>query len=211
MGYSRAGFDEIVGVDLSPQPNYPFTFVQADALTYAKEHAHEFDAIHASPPCQEYSWAAKKHRNKGKKYPDLLQDTRLLLRALPHVIENVVGAGKLMPMSFTLCGSMFGLGVQRHRLFESSALIWLPYHPKCSLSDADAVSVTCHGPPGRWYRRCTVAGHGGNGPHFSLSVWKESMGIDWMTRDELTQAIPPAYTEFIGRQLIDHLKHEAVA
>jgi DNA (cytosine-5)-methyltransferase 1 len=200
MGYHRAGFTEIVGVDLRPQPNYPFTFVQADAMTYPLD---GFDAIHASPPCQEYSWSSAKHRNKGKQYPDLLQPTRERLRGRTFVIENVVGAGRLMPMAFTLCGSMFNLGVQRHRLFEVSELIWVPPHPVCSLSDADVVSVTGHGPPGRWYRRCTGAGHGGHGPHFSLAVWKESMGIDWMTRDELTQSIPPAYTEYIGRQLIE--------
>lgn len=203
MGYSRAGFTEIVGVDLAPQSRYPFTFVQADAMTFPLD---GFDVIHASPPCQHYSWSAAKHRNKGKTYPDLLQATRERLRGRRFVIENVSGAAKHMPLSFVLCGSMFNLGVQRHRLFESSELIWLPFHPECTLRDADAVSVTGHGPPGRWYRRCTVAGHGGDGPEFSLASWKAAMGIDWMTRDELTQAIPPAYTEYIGKQLIEALK-----
>lgn len=201
MGYHRAGF-EVIGVDIKPQPNYPFEFHEADAMTYPLG---GFDAIHASPPCQQYSWSSAKHRNKGKVYADLLQPTRERLRGKVFVIENVVGAGALMPMAFTLCGSMFNLGVQRHRLFECSEFIFVPEHPRCSLGDADLVSATGHGPPGRWYRRCTVAGHGGDGPHFSLSVWKESMGIDWMRRDELTQAIPPAYTEYIGKQLMESL------
>lgn len=188
VGYSRAGFD-VVGVDCQPQPRYPFEFHQADAMTYPLD---GFDVIHASPPCQRYTWAAARWRNETNDYPDLLGATRARLRGRRFVIENVIGAGVILPLAFTLCGSMFGLGVKRHRLFECSDLIWVPDHPPCTIATAE------------WTRRCTVAGHGGDGPHYSFDVWQQSMGIDWMTRAELTQAIPPAYTEYIGRQIYGH-------
>jgi len=208
MGYYRAGFD-VVGVDIKPQPHYPFEFVRIDVFDYLKDHGEEFDAIHASPPCQAYSWASARWRNnKSREYPDLLAKTREILKGRTYVIENVIGARKKLGFTFTLCGSMFNLGVQRHRLFECSELIMVPVHPQCNLGDADLVSVTGHGAPGRWYRKCTVAGHGGDGPHFSLNVWKQAMGIEWMNRDEITQAIPPAYTEYIGRQLLKSMKTE---
>ena len=108
-----------------------------------------------------------------------------------------------MESPFRLCGQTFGIGVVRHRLFETNFLILTPPHVPCNGAvQRDLVSVTGHGPPGRHYRAVTVAGHGGNSRSFSLSSWKDAMGIDWMTRDELTQAIPPAYTEYIGRELL---------
>lgn len=188
MGYHRAGFD-VVGVDIKPQPRYPFTFIQADAFDYLRDHGHEFDVIHASPPCQAYSWSAKRW---NKKREDLVDSIRAELRPMEkaHIIENVLGAPLVYPVM--LCGTMFGLGVIRHRYFEiycgGCLFHWLT--PDCqhkgSVSDGDYV---------------TVAGHGGNG-RAALHLWKRAMGIDWMSKDELTQAIPPTYTEWIGKQLM---------
>jgi DNA (cytosine-5)-methyltransferase 1 len=186
-------------VDIKPQPRYcGDAFIQADAMTFPLE---GYDFIWASPPCQKYSWSTARHRNKGKVYPDLLGSVGSKLRALetPYTIENVVGSARELSFHFMLCGSMFNLGVQRHRLFETSFFCWVPEHPSCNLPDADLVSVTGHG---RWYRKCTVAGHGSDGPHYSLDVWKEAMGIDWMARDELTQSIPPAYSQYIAEQFL---------
>ena len=122
MGYHRAGFD-VVGVDLNPQPRYPFEFHQADALDYAREHGREFDAIHASPPCQAYSLASRQWRIRGRKYPVLIAKTRELLNAMakPFVIENVPGAPLINPT--VLYGTMFGLMTMRPRLFETSFAI----------------------------------------------------------------------------------------
>jgi DNA (cytosine-5)-methyltransferase 1 len=193
MGYHRAGFD-VVGVDIKPQPHYPFEFHQADALTFPLD---GFDAIHASPPCQAYSSAT---RDPGK-HPDLYAPTRarLVASGLPYVIENVIGA----PYSHgvVLCGSMFGLEadgewLQRHRNFEASWMLMSPgcQHPR----DRRAVTVT-----GNSFMR--AAGpvveykHSRQGP-FPLA--QRLLGIDWTTRDELALAIPPAYTEWIGSQLL---------
>ncbi len=188
MGYYRAGFDEIVGVDIAKQPRYPFTFVQADALEYVAEHGREFDLIHASPPCQAFTTARVIY---GKQHDDLLTPTRRLLQTLPvpWVIENVPGAP--MRADIVLCGSMFGEPrLKRHRLFEfwkqPTDLILLPpcSHAKQIIS---------------------VFGHGGHVYH-GVQEWREVMGIDWMLRDELAQAIPPAYTEFIGREFLRQIQ-----
>lgn len=193
MGYHRAGF-EVVGVDIEFQKRYPFEFHQGDALEYIRDHGHEFDVIHASPPCQAYTWASAKHRNNGKVYPDLVIPTREALDSTgkPYIIENVVGAILLKP--FVLCGTMFGLKVIRHRQFEINPR-FVTLIPQCFHNG----SV----PNGDY---CTVAGHGGDGKA-SLKAWKEAMGIDWMNKQELTQAIPPAYCEFMGRQLLNFLRN----
>jgi len=195
MGYHRAGFD-VVGVDLHPQPRYPFTFVQADAMAVDLT---GFDAIHASPPCQAYSSATP----DPSVHPDLYAPTRDRLAASgrPYVIENVIGA----PYSHgvILCGSMFpelriaGEWIQRHRNFEASWMLW---------------QLACAHPG---TRPVTITGHAfGNatrdvGRHSRQATWEvaqQLMGIDWMTRRELTQAIPPAYTEWLGRQLLAVLR-----
>lgn len=191
MGYHRAGF-EVVGVDIHPQPHYPFEFIQADALMFPLD---GFDVIHASPPCQAYTRArALQHRQ----HPKLLEPTRVLLRAsgLPWVIENVSGA----PMGHfvELCGTHFGLHVYRHRQFESSHLLMSPsqcHHP-AALMDG-YVCVWSEGARGRQIGR-----YGGHYKRYPLAVGRAAMGIDWMTIYELGQAIPPAYTEWIGRQLM---------
>ena len=206
MGYSKAGF-EVVGVDIAPQPHYPFEFHQGDALEILRnplplEWAVGFVAIHASPPCQAYTVAANIH-GVGS-HPDLLPRTRELLETtgLSWVIENVPGAP--MRADVICCGLAFGLGVKRHRWFESNMPLWAA--PACP-----------PGHPGDWV---TVFGHTvlerghvigkakGGGPsirhkHLGVDRGREAMGIDWMNRNELSQAIPPAYTEFIGQQLLD--------
>ncbi len=144
MGYHRAGFDEIVGVDIAPQPGYPFRFIQADALEYVAEHGHEFDAIHASPPCQAYSIMRNLPWLRGREYPLLLLPTIEMLEALgkPYIVENVMGAqhgSKTLRKrgleahglkAGWLCGTMFGLPFYRHRLFATNWLWLAPGHPK---------------------------------------------------------------------------------
>ena len=177
-GYRRAGFTEIVGVDHKPQPRYPFEFVQADALTFPLD---GFDVIHASPPCQAFSNARVIH---GVEHPDLLSPTRerLVANSMPWVIENVPNAP--MRVDVRLCGSMFGLRspagrLIRHRWFEfSSPPAALTLLPSCDHS-LPVVSVFGHG--GHIYR--------------GVEDWRTVMGIPWMTRAELAQAIPPAYAD----------------
>lgn len=205
MGYHRAGFD-VLGVDIAPQPRYPFESVRADALEYAREFGGLFDAIHASPPCQRYTRASWKQTNRDV-HPDLLDETRQVLADLgrPWVIENVDGA-PIRPPAVMLCGLMFGLKVFRHRWFESSALLLSPAHPKHGKRRIGVDGFCC------------VIGHGGGASSLARmripeggdnkATWSRAMGIDWMTRDGLSQAIPPAYTEFVGRQLLNFLESQ---
>lgn len=200
QGYANAGFD-VVGVDINPQPRYPFEFVQSDALDYVFRHWEEFDAIHASPPCQAYS--AMKSMPDAKEHPELIEPTRTLLAAtgLPYIIENVEGAPMVNPL--TLCGSMFGLGaagfqLRRHRQFESNVALMAP------------------GPCA--HRQPTIGVYGGHVRCRSTKFWRntaadfpgydkkqlanEAMGVDWMTMNQLSEAIPPTYTEHLGEQLM---------
>jgi len=188
MGYYRAGFTEIVGIDIRPQPRYPFRFVQADALR-PPVRLTDFDAIHASPPCQHYSWSAKRWRGIAR--ADLLPGTRTLLRAagVPWVIENVIGAP--LANMLELCGTQFGLDVLRHRRFESNILLLSPGRCQHAGSVRSGAYVT-------------VAGHGGDNikGRGSRAAKQRAMGITWMSDSELNEAIPPHYTAFIGRQLM---------
>lgn len=198
MGYSRAGF-EVVGVDTDPQPNYPFRFVQADALNPPVDLS-GFDLIHASPPCQAYSRAGSLREAQGGvcSSDDLLADTRTMLveSGVPFVIENVPGA----PMTgVTLCGSMFGLAVRRHRLFETSPPIIMV--PQCDHFRQGR-------PIGVYHRMADEIPQGGRTAR-TLEEGREAMGIDWMRWDELKEAIPPAYTEWIGNRMREHLQMEA--
>lgn len=226
MGYHRAGFD-VVGVDIAPQPNYPFEFVQADALEVlaclndpdAPEHyedwlpatklIHPFAAIHASPPCQRYSIANNIHGRTD--HPDLVGPTRELLQAtgLPYVIENVPGAPLIDPV--VVCGLSLGLNVKRHRLFETNFPVMAQ---PCGDHSGDWLLVFGHTVLERSKQidRNTPSG----GPrfrrkHVGTDRGREAMGIDWMNRDELSEAIPPAYTELIGAQLLDHLHARTAA
>lgn len=186
MGYHRAGF-EVVGVDIEPQPNYPFEFHQADAMTFPLR---GFDVVHASPPCQRYSSMSACRPGLKRSYPDLIGPIRQRMSAVRrmYVIENVVGAPLLNPV--LLCGQMFGLELYRHRLFEVSGDVQPPPHPIHTL----LASKAGHWTPGTII---SVAGHCA-----PMAQARKAMGIDWMRRDELTESIPPAYTEFIGRQLM---------
>lgn len=205
VGYYRAGFD-VVGVDINHQ-SYPFEFHQADALTFPLD---GFDAIHASPPCQAYS--SMKHMPDAKINPEFIEPirARLIASGLPYIIENVPGAPLIEPV--TLCGSMFGLGVyefqlRRHRLFESTFTLTAP-------------GLCAHTSP-------TIGVYGGHVRCRSAKFWrntaadfpgydkpalaKAAMGIDWMTLGEISEAIPPAYTEHVGRQLMNHIRSKEAA
>ncbi len=194
MGYYRAGF-EVVGVDIKPQPHYPFEFHQADALTYPLD---GFDAYYASPPCQRFSQAVKKkHRDNYPNYLGIIRDI-LGNTGKPYVIENV----PLAPLInyFTLCGSSFGLPVRRHRRFESN--IFIPVM-RCSHTEYPR-KYNC-----AWNRttKLRVLSISGGYQHgITLDEYKQAMGIDWeVTTKELSEAIPPAYTEYIGKQLMKAL------
>ena len=200
MGYYRAGFDEIVGVDIKPQKNYPFTFVLGDALEYLREHGHEFDFIHASPPCQAYSLAGQQWRGAGKEYADLVEPTRelLILSGKPYVIENVPGAPLINPT--ILNGAFFGMNLRRTRLFETNPPLPFMLLPK------EGPSRFRMGRPPKKNDPVVPVGHFSNVPRA-----RDVMGIDWMTGAELTQAIPPAYTEYIGRQMLACIEKESHA
>lgn len=197
VGYSRAGFD-VVGVDIVPRPNNPLPFIQADALTLDPKFIALFDAIHASPPCQSYSDLAKRNGN-GADWPRLVEPVREMLVASgrPYVIENVEGSPLHNPV--VLCGTMFpGLRVLRHRLFETNFVVSVPSHPKHPKVHTFDKRKSHFGKTDEWRDFVQVTG-GGNS---SLAAARDAMGIDWMTKAEINEAIPPAYTEFIGRQLM---------
>jgi DNA (cytosine-5)-methyltransferase 1 len=198
MGYSRAGFD-VTGVDIRPMPRYPFEFHQADALEFLAKHGHEYDAIHASPPCQAFTQMSARWRGKGTRadqHRDLLAPTRALLASFscPWVIENVQGALYHMGVTITLHGGMFGLGVHRPRLFESNLLLLRPSAQRV----VGAVGVYGDKPDGRRLHTTSPV-HAAS----SIEEAREAMGIDWMDWDEIREAVPPAYTEYVGRQLLD--------
>ena len=198
MGYYRAGFD-VVGVDVKAQPRYPFEFLECDALEFLDDAGlvATFDAIHASPPCQAYSGLNRLGKQDHLDRPMLIAPIRERLKeaAVPYVIENVVGAPLLAPIR--LCGSSFGLKVQRHRLFECSFAALAPpcQHNRSSIGvygDHPQVSV------------------GMNRAH-SLADAQKAMGIDWMDWPELCEAIPPAFTQWLGERLIALISESTLA
>jgi DNA (cytosine-5)-methyltransferase 1 len=211
MGYHRAGFD-IVGVDIDPQPNYPFPFLRLDALDMLRRllngeaslymvhgrpvwlRLSDFDAIHASPPCQGYTALKAVH---GNAWPLLIEPVRELLEktGLPYVIENVQGAP--VRRDLTLCGEMFGLRVIRHRFFELGN--WIAVKP-AHAAHRGRVAGWRHG---KFYDGPYFAVYGNGGGKGTVQQWQEALGIDWTSdRRELAEAIPPAYTSFIGAQLL---------
>lgn len=221
MGYHQAGFD-VVGVDLRPQPRYPFEFIQADVLGLSPEFVASFDAIHASPPCQAHT--AMKTMHNAKEHPDLIEPTRAMLKASgrPWIMENVVGAPLDAPI--LLCGTMFGLGVEdaelrRHRLFEASYPFL--FVPECQHGRRDTIGL--YGGHVRNRRRVRTIGVYGEGardsrrkfdkgvPDFTVEQGRIAMGIDWMTVAELSQAIPPAYTKWLGLDLLAHMQAQKAA
>jgi DNA (cytosine-5)-methyltransferase 1 len=202
MGYFRAGFD-VVGVDNRPMKRYPFEFHQADALEYCAEHWREFDFIHASPPCQAYTGMRNitiARFGSAPVHPDLIAVTRnaLIQSGKIYVVENVQNSP--LHTQVILCGASLGLPhLARHRHFESNVMLFGA--PKCSHRQSDyTIGVYGERPDGRrvshpQWRLARVAN--------SLEEARALMQIDWMTWDEIRQAIPPAYTEWIGRRLLE--------
>lgn len=206
-GYQWAGF-HVTGVDIAPQPRYAGdVFILADALEYLARHGHEYDVIHASPPCQKHSILRNIHtirQSTDANYVDLIAPIRALLKTSDraYVIENVPGAPLENPVM--LCGSQFGLKVYRHRLFESNFLLFgIPHYPH-----ADNTPSSGHGISSKGF--ISVTGNGGAkglpiGTRY-MDYAGAAMGIDWMSRSELSEAIPPAYTDWIGRQVLEGVR-----
>lgn len=190
MGLHRAGY-EVTGVDIEPQPNYPFEFVELDVFTLTLDYLRQFDLIWASPPCQAFT-AYKRRSNHVREREDLIPAIRRNLAASggDYIVENVPGAPLHGPV--LLCGSMFGLEVRRHRLFETPRPLLVPSCNHAAQRGSFPQATN------RANRRKTV----------EVGVWRipletqqRAMGIDWMTREELSQAVPPAYSEYLARQL----------
>jgi DNA (cytosine-5)-methyltransferase 1 len=194
-GYADAGF-EVTGVDIVPQPHYPYTFIQADALTYPLD---GFDVIHASPPCERFTMMLNHGIGSRESHPDYIEVIRQRLQATgkPYIIENVPGAP--VERMIMLCGAMFGLRVYRHRYFESNVLLFQPGHPRHLVKVAHASRIPRDG---EFWSAVGCFGQKDDA--------QRAMGIDWMkttgSRDtEIAQAIPPAYTRWIGEQLMAYL------
>jgi DNA (cytosine-5)-methyltransferase 1 len=197
-GYQLAGF-HVTGVDIKPQPNYcGDEFYQADALHFPLQ---GFDAIHASPPCQAFTAYRRRGDGVGEGYPDLIAETRkrLISARVPYVIENVEGAP--LRGAIRLCGSMFGLDVRRHRLFESNMLMLAPL---CG-HDTQPPQFTAATNRKPNSRRTVEVGVW----RIPLEVQRRAMGIDWMTLEELSEAIPPSYTEWVGSGLRRAVRYAA--
>ncbi|QAU06673.1 DNA methyltransferase [Gordonia phage WilliamBoone] len=202
MGYHRAGF-RVIGVDIEAQPNYPFEFHRGDALEYLDalpRVGHGLAAIHSSPPCQA-STALTKGTNKGRFYLNLIPETRELLSEfdIPTVIENVQGAD--MRRDLTLCGEMFRLGVIRHRFFEVRNFeVTQPAHKK----HRGRVAGWRHG---EYFDGPYFAVYGEGGGKGTVEQWQKAMGIHWTdVRKEIAEAIPPAYSHYVGQQIMATLK-----
>ncbi|ADI09751.1 hypothetical protein SBI_06631 [Streptomyces bingchenggensis BCW-1] len=200
MGYHLAGFD-VVGVDIAPQPRYPFTFVQAEAVAFIRGHGAEFDFIHASPPCQHDSDC---QRIRGNDHPDLIAPTRAALETTgrPWVIENVRGAMSKLRRPVMLCGPMFGVETYRHRYFEAGGLLNLPQLPH-----------PAHTVPQAKMGRPIPPGHYGQfvGNFSGVALARKVMGVEWMNRDGIRECIPPAYTEWLGRSFLGALSLRTAA
>lgn len=198
-GYKLAGFD-VVGVDIEYQPNYAGdVLVHRDAVEYARDRASEFDFVHASPPCQAHSALNSVNR---REYADFIPAIRELLQAsgVPFVMENVQGS--TLRRDLTLCGEMFGLGVIRHRYFEfgNGAFAPQPEH----LKHRGRVAGWRHG---QWHDGPYFAVYGDGGGKGTLQQWRDAMGMPWCdTRRELAEAIPPAYTKYIGEHIYETLE-----
>lgn len=199
-GYSLAGFD-VTGVDLVPRKRYPYRFIQADAVEFARAHAHEFDAIHASPPCQAHTVA--RSMGKADSYVCIIAPLRdaLIASGRPYVIENVVGSPLL---GAKLCGTSFGLPIRRHRLFETSFLLMTP-PCRCKHAAGDFPSLVT-GKRSKFVQVCGNARSAGE-----IALRREAMQMPWGSDYGLAQAIPPAFTRFIGGVLLDLIQGRAAA
>ena len=193
-GLADAGF-EVTGVDIEPQKRYPYKFIQADVMEITVDFFRQFDFIWASPPCQRHSTMTKRWGKQGD-HPDLIEPARkrLIASGVPYVIENVIGAPLMKPV--TLCGSMFGLQtknynqLRRHRLFETSFRV---HQPRCVHSKLRTIGV--YGNAGGRSKRDGIT-------FFSTQDRRDAMGIQWMTGKELSQAIPPAYAKYIAKEFL---------
>lgn len=193
MGYKLAGFN-VLGVDIKPQPRYPGWFVQANALDFARQYGHLFDLIHASPVCKKYSRTTTQWRGCGYKYPDQITETRAVLHAIgkPYIIENVPDAASELWNPVELCGSMFDLYTTRHRLFETSPRVTVDHQcnhrfPQCKMGRK----------PKRYQEYIQIMGN------FSdVDYGRIAMETPWMCQQDMNQAIPPAYTRYIGEQMM---------
>lgn len=209
MGYHRAGFC-VTGVDSNPQPRYPFRFVQGDAIAYILRHGTNYAVVTGSPPCWAYTTMSNRYRGKDNElvdnHPRLIAPTReaMLATGRPYVIENVPGARPELRSPLLLSGGMFGLGVDRPRLFETNVLIMQPV--RTPAVNPIGVYGDLNG------RRLKTRRDGSElrAPR-TLQQAQEAMGIDWMEWPELTQAIPPAYAEYVGAALLAHLSAAAAA
>jgi hypothetical protein len=200
-GYQEAGFD-VTGIDIAHQPDYPGTFIQGDALAYLAAHGHEYDAIHASPPCQASS-ALTKGTNKGREYLNLIPATRALLALhnKPTIIENVQGSD--LRKDLVLCGEMFGLAVIRHRYFELSGF---PFIPVAHKPHRGRVAGYRHG---QWYEGPYFAVYGEGGGKGTVKQWQDAMDMHWTSnRKSIAESIPKAYTRFIGGQVMAYLESQ---
>jgi DNA (cytosine-5)-methyltransferase 1 len=209
MGYYLAGFD-VVGVDIAPQPNYPFTFHQGDAIEYIRTHGHEYDLGHGSPPCQHYT---PLNAYNHKVYPDLIDPTRAAFEAagLPYVIENVEAAAPELRDPVLLCGPMFGLKVYRHRLFETNFPLAAPEHPKhVERCIRNGYLPTAERP--------FMSIHGGKHSRAWQRAACDAMGMPWIKVPEdarmeriqlgireVCEAVPPRYAQWIGERAAAHI------
>lgn len=194
MGLHRAGFD-VTGVDINTQPRYPFKFIQGDALDACLD---GYDLVWASPPCQRYTRAQNASKNADA-HPDLIPTVRLKLTKWGGywIMENVVGAPLINPS--VLCGLALGLKVKRHRLFESNMMFLTP---PCPSHDQDYYVIFGHEVRNRRHGQAA-------GRKNKIAEGRMAMGIDWMTRGELSESIPPAYSEFLGRQAMKIIQSRA--
>lgn len=192
VGYYRAGFHDITGVDINPQPRYPYDFIQGDAMEYLASHGHEYDFIHSSPPCQFYSNLTPTDRKA--EHPDMIDAVRQVLQATgkPFVIENVAGAKGHLQNPLMLCGTMFGLNLWRHRYFEIWPEIFALLPPCQHVGYPVLISGVS--------KRKDIPRR-----ENSAAECREASGIDWMTRREMDEAIPPAYTQWIGGRFLESM------
>ncbi|MFC7607233.1 DNA cytosine methyltransferase [Streptosporangium amethystogenes subsp. fukuiense] len=198
MGYHRAGW-RVVGVDLAPQPDYPFDFHQGDAVAFIRENGYRFDAIHASPPCQRHcALTAGTNQDRADRYPDLIAPTRDAIEQTgrPYVMEQPQGRAPIR-RDITLCGEMYKIGVLRHRHFELGG--WATTRP-VHRPHRGRVRGWRHG---QYHDGPYLAVYGEGGGKGSVAEWQEAMGIDWTAdRKAIAEAIPPAYTQWIGERFI---------
>lgn len=201
-GYAMAGFD-VTGVDIVEQPRNPHPIIIADAIEYAREHAHEYDAIHASPPCQSYS---RSFRHMANPQPMLIDAVREVMveSGKPWVIENVVGAPLANDSDLfgrhgvELCGTMFGLRIYRHRIFETNFPLRRP--PACNHAAKAMNPFKDEG----WHRIREEYGE----DHTPEKVWRQEMGVPWMSKEGAREAVPPCFTQWIGRELAKTMKRQ---